>query len=127
MEDLSCRKVNISSPVSHKYEGRNHIEGRHQEIGQRQIEEKIVGDGPHTLVSCNYSPDWTKIKTLNQSTCYDPEDAGVADDGRDEDEGEADGPEDLIVSPVWDLGRPAEKISKLINLLLCKSVCQRYV
>ena len=46
------------------------------------------------------------MKTINQPTCYYPEDAGVADDGRDQDEGEADGPEDLIISPVWDLRGP---------------------
>ena len=96
----------MTSPVSHKYEGRNHVEGCHQEIRQRQIEEEVVGDGPHTLMSCNFIADQLVIKTINQFTCNYPEYAGVADDGRHEDEWEADGPEDLIISPVLELGRP---------------------
>ena len=86
-----------SLPVSHKYEGRNHIEGCHQEIRQRQIEEEVVGDGPHTFMSCNQR---FLIGTINQPTCYDPENAGVAEDSRDQDEGEAERPEDLIIRPV---------------------------
>ena len=46
------------------------------------------------------------IWAINQPTCYDPEHAGVAEDGRDQDEGEAQRPEDLVITPVWDWGGP---------------------
>ena len=39
-------------PVPHEYKGGDTVEDGHHEIGQSQVDQKVVGDAPHSTVSC---------------------------------------------------------------------------
>ena len=37
-------------PVSHEYKGGDTVEDGHHEVGQGQVDQKVVGDAPHSTV-----------------------------------------------------------------------------
>ena len=61
-------------PVSHEYKGGDTIEDGHHEVGQGEVDQKVVGDAPHSSVGwggeCNKSShnisSKLKIKTKLQ-------------------------------------------------------------
>ena len=37
-------------PVSHEYKGGDTVEDGHHEVGQCEVDQKVVGDAPHSSV-----------------------------------------------------------------------------
>ena len=79
-------------PVPHEEEAGDAVEGRHQEVGQRQVEEEVVGDAPHVPVRQD-----------------DPQHDRVAHDRHHDDEREEEGPDDLRRGPQVISGGSEEK------------------
>ena len=43
----------VELPVEHEGEVEDAVEERHEQVGQTQIDQEVIGDGAHATVRCN--------------------------------------------------------------------------
>ena len=44
--------IPVNIPVTHKQKGGDAVEGRHEKVGQSEVNKEVIGDTPHRSVSC---------------------------------------------------------------------------